>query len=855
MSDQEAWAQKVPREQAVIGTTVTVAPNPRYESDGLGRLIFGTEYRSIWATPVEIPVLDIGSFAGGLSPLKKGGFGQTTSLHMRGADGIRYVFRSIDKNPERGLPDNLKNTFVADVVRDQISAQHPYASLVVPGLLEPIGILHVVPTLYIMPDDPRLGDFQDDFAGLVGAIEERPNEAPDGEPGFAGADKVKSSEGMYDDLEDHGYERVNEYGFLKARLMDIFLGDRDRHFDQWRWARMDQDDGSRLWYPIPKDRDQAFKVNDGLMMWAVRIYEQQYVSFSEKYPNIEGASHNGRELDRRLLVGLEAWEWDSVATDIQASLTDSVIENAVRQLPPEIYAVDGEELTYELKSRRDHFPEMARDYYLLLAKVVDLHSSDDPDMVRVERQPNGIVHVDLRTQSGYPYFERTFYPEETDEIRILTHGGDDSLVVSGVSGPGIKIRMIPGGGDDVMIDSTSADKGGKTLWYDHRGENEVALGRNAELDDREPYRTHPDELFEPPLPEDDYARAQQTWGSYWFPVANAGYSSDLGVSVSAGFYHLRHGFRTQPYKYKWSLEGTITTSARSKIVGRLDAPDIGPGWESHVYAHWSRLQTIRFNGFGNESELEEAPGSDFYKTKSTEMTGSFFFTKHLNDQIQADFGPVFTWVNDDNDENTFTFQNADSLLGASEHLVLTGLGASLSFDTRDNQGAARSGVYLNVESRAIPKVFGADSTGGYVQLWGSGSTYLSPKGIPFRPTLALRLGGSTVTGDFPYYRAAFLGGTHNMRGIRENRYAGDFMAFGNAELRLKLLNFPLVFPWDAGIYGFYDAGRVWYDEDPSEANEIHTGWGGGVWFSVLDRIQTFRLGFAEGEGERLIYFG
>ncbi len=82
---RSAGAQHVPRDQAVIGTSVVAAPNPLYESGALHKIIFGTDYRSVWAIPVSIPVLDIGNFAGGLTPLKQGGFGQTTSLHMRGA--------------------------------------------------------------------------------------------------------------------------------------------------------------------------------------------------------------------------------------------------------------------------------------------------------------------------------------------------------------------------------------------------------------------------------------------------------------------------------------------------------------------------------------------------------------------------------------------------------------------------------------------------------------------------------------------------------------------------------------------------------------------------------------------------
>jgi hypothetical protein len=851
----EVHAQKAPREQAIIGDTVTIAPNPRYLANGLGRAVLGTDYRSIWAIPVKVAVLDIGTFAGGLTPIKRGGFGQTTSLHMRGADGIRYVFRSIDKSPERGLPPELKETFVADVIRDQISSQHPYASLVVPDLLEAVGILHVRPTLYIMPDDPRLGEFQDDYAGLFGAIEERPDEGPDGEPGFADADKVKSSDGMYNDLEEDGRERVNDIAFLEARLLDIYLGDRDRHFDQWRWARFDRKDKSRDWYPVPKDRDQAFKINDGLMMWGIRLRQRQFVSFGEEYANIEGASYNGRELDRRLLVGLELWQWDSVATDIQARLTDEVIERAVSRLPQEVYAESGDRLLRELKSRRDLLPEMARDYYLLLAKVVDLHTSDDPDVATIEHLPGGKIHINIQTKSGYPYFERTFLPEETKEIRVLTHGGDDSLSVTGTSESPITLRVLPGGGDDILVDESMKGPGKKTRWYDHRGDNVFMLGENARLDEGKPRKKHPDELFLPPHPEDASARAAQTYGQYWYAVGSASYAPDFGAIIGLGAYTVKHGFRKQPYRYKWSFEGVITTSARSKILTRLDAPDFGPGWESHIYAHWSRIEAIRFNGFGNETILDPDKPSSFYRTFSTELTGSIFFTKHLAKNFQVDFGPVFTWANDESKEDSYVAQNADSLLGAKDDLVLIGLGVSFSFDTRDNKGAARHGVFLNLQGRGIPEVLGSDSLTGYTQIFGTASAFLSLDDAPTHPTLALRVGGAVVDGDFPYYRAAFLGGTRSIRGFRENRFAGDAMAFGNAELRLQLISFPLVFPWDAGVYGFYDGGRVWYEDDPSDANTFHTAYGGGVWFSVLKRAQSFRAGIGRGEDATLFYFG
>ena len=61
------------------------------------------------------------------------------------------------------------------------------------------------------------------------------------------------------------------------------------------------------------------------------------------------------------------------------------------------------------------------------------------------------------------------------------------------------------------------------------------------------------------------------------------------------------------------------------------------------------------------------------------------------------------------------------------------------------------------------------------------------------------------------------------------------MAFANAELRLKAIHFDLILPWDVGAVGFFDAGRVWYDGDPTDADTIHTSYGGGIWFSILRR--------------------
>ena len=47
-------------------------------------------------------------------------------------------------------------------------------------------------------------------------------------------------------LEEDLDHRVDARGFLRARLMDVFLGDYDRHEGQWRWARYDDANGVRV---------------------------------------------------------------------------------------------------------------------------------------------------------------------------------------------------------------------------------------------------------------------------------------------------------------------------------------------------------------------------------------------------------------------------------------------------------------------------------------------------------------------------------------------------------------------------------------------------------------------------------
>src|SRR5688572_8600678 len=142
---------------------VLQAPGPRYRAGGLHRLLFGREYRSLWSTPVSVPVLNLRTFGGGLKPVSKGGGQQTKSLLLAARDGREFFFRSVDKDPSAMLPLELRATVAGDVVRDQTKSSLPTGPLVVGPLLEAAGILHDESRLYTLPDDPLLGEFRPEF--------------------------------------------------------------------------------------------------------------------------------------------------------------------------------------------------------------------------------------------------------------------------------------------------------------------------------------------------------------------------------------------------------------------------------------------------------------------------------------------------------------------------------------------------------------------------------------------------------------------------------------------------------------------------------------------------------------------
>jgi hypothetical protein len=798
----------------------------------LHQFLLGREYRSLWTTPVSAPVLNLQTFAGGLRPVSKGGGKQTKSLLLVAADGRQFFFRAVDKDASVLLPEELRGTVAGDIVRDQTSSALPTAPLVVGRLLTAAGIPHADERLFVLPRSPQLGEFEAEFGGLMGFLQERIGGAEGPPAHWNGATEIIGSDTLIARAGQSPNDRVDAQAYATARLFDVLIGDWDRHRDQWVWVRYG-DSLPRRWLPVPRDRDQAFAKYDGLLFHFARQTAPQLTNFGRGYSYVPGATWNGRDLDRLFLVELERSAWDSVARALQAKLTDSVINDAVQALPPEHYRLRGGALTEALRARRDRLPEAARRYYELLARQVDVHGTDQADEAQLTRLPNGGVELSLsqRGRPGAPYFARRFERGATKEIRVFLDGGDDHALVRGDGG--IRLRILGGVGGDQLVDSSR----GSEKFYDDPAGPSRTTGHASGVD-RRPYA--------PPVQKNPNAPPPRDWGQRWAVNPWASYGPDMGALFGATAVLTSYGFRKFPYATRHLFRAGFATGPKTyKADYRGEFRRENSRGYADIRAHASGIDVINFHGFGNEIS---APGDrEFFRVTQDALGFQPALAFALADgKATIKVGPILKYVSTDDRPGRFLSTLGD-LYGTGTFGEVGG-GLDFQFDSRDRATAATRGVFLELGGKVYPALWDVDSTFGEVR--GVVTTYLTAS-APLTPTLALRAGGRKLWGAFPYFEAAFIGDVSNVRLGRVNRYAGDASAYGSAELRLALGRAQVVLPAHIGVFGLVDAGRVFLEGESSD--KWHTAVGGGLSLAFLDRAHTLSVAVASSEERTGVY--
>lgn len=839
---------------------ITIIPGEEYEAGWFWEIFFGDHWRDIWTTPVKVEILDLNNFAGGLTPIERGGGMQTKSLRFKGGDGQTWKFRSINKDPSKVLPTELRESVVEDILKDQISASNPVSALVVVPLINKVDILNAEPKLVYLPDDEKLGEFREEFGGIPGFIEIHPDVDKEHEIYFEGASDVKATYKLFDHLSEKRSEKINTLEFLKARLMDLLVGDWDRHMDQWRWAKYEGDKYGE-WYPIPRDRDQAFAKYDGFFPSIAEYLVPQLTHFDYDYPRIKDLTWNGRYLDSRILTELDKSTWDSLTKFVQISITDAVIDSAVRRLPDEYYSLAAEELSNKLKARRDNLHEISEEFYNRVNKFAEIFASNKDDYAiinRIDDQQTSVAVYkrgkDAVEVKDEPYFYKVFDNDLTLEIKILLMDGDDKALLTGDVDESPHVRIVGGEGKDEFIDSSKVngyflyvtpfrDAEEKTYFYDSGNKSVFIIGPTTFVDT--------DEFPEPKDDTERYEPKHRQTGHDWLPLPVLSFNSDYGFVIGGGLKLVKYGFRLSPYEYDQTLLISYATKV-DMFTFDYDGNFYEPVKNGKI--NLKVLQTgffaTSYFGFGNEVEFSPTlEKNDYYNVRQNLFTIyptlHYNFSKINTGRVGISFNYTNTRMNNDTLLTTFKYGN----YGLGE-LNPLGLHAGFQLDGRDNLNLPSSGYYADLYGSIFPEIFNVDET--FYRAGIDARSYL-PIPVLSKSSLALRVGGEKVWGKYPFFAAAFVGGEENLRGYNRWRFSGDASVFGQAEARIWLTETKIIIKGQLGFNVFGEVGRVFATGDNSD--KWHPSYGVGLWISYLNSQFLFNTNIAFSPERTTFAFG
>ncbi len=422
-----------------------LAASYRYKTNfAIRKLLVGNNYRKTWETAVKMPVFDISKEKGGFIIKKLGGGAQTKSLRLQDKEGIEWVLRTVDKDVKKLMPPVLKGSVINMIVQDLISTAHPYAPLVVAPLAKALDLNAPWPQLFFVPNDSAFKEFRNYFANSVCMLEKL-SLTDDEENGV-------STDTLFKTLEDNNNNNISDTTFLKARLLDMLIADWDRHKGQLKWG-VKRNGESNTYYPVVRDRDQAFFYSDGLILLQTRwVVLKNLTNFIKSDRWLTRLSKRSWGIDKALLNKLDEDDWRRVIMEFQQSLNDSVLLMAVKNMPPEIYEQDGTRIYEILKARRNGLLKHGMKYYNFISKKMILTGSKRDEKVNIKKAGR-LVEVTMYDKvSGRLLYKRKINPQKTQQLSILLLGGNDELEIDYSIDHLFKIMLDAGEGkDDITI--------------------------------------------------------------------------------------------------------------------------------------------------------------------------------------------------------------------------------------------------------------------------------------------------------------------------------------------------------------------------------------------------------------------
>jgi hypothetical protein len=338
----------------------------------------------------------------------------------------------------------------------------------------------------------------------------------------------------------------------------------------------------------------------------------------------------------------------------------------------------------------------------------------------------------------------------------------------------------------------------------------------------------------------DRASQWMTLGKSYAPKLDHGYSwgvdgtiditSDFGFLVGIGPTYTHYAYREDPYLYKTGLVGAIAMpSWRWKIIYSFFMPSVGDRLAFELKSGISTVEVINFYGFGSDTPRDMAKEvTGYYDVDATVYATVAYMGYGLSPSLWVGPALGLNYMNMRNAEGRLIGE-LDPVLVGTNRLYL-GPGIQLFSDTREPSLYPRSGTYFFTAAHNwFATVPGRKP---FYQAAADFRWYGMVTRIP-DVVLALRLTGFATFGEVPFYQAARLGGRRNVRGYEFERFRGDHMIAGSADLRFPFFKDVIVIPVEFGGFLMADEGRLWYEG--ASPGGWRGSWGFGIWGATLSR--------------------
>ena len=160
-----------------------------------------------------------------------------------------------------------------------------------------------------------------------------------------------------------------------------------------------------------------------------------------------------------------------------------------------------------------------------------------------------------------------------------------------------------------------------------------------------------------------------------------------------------------------------------------------------------------------------------------------------------------------------------SVLGAKDGLV-SGVGFTVNYDSRDNIMYTLDGVYANLSIIQYSRYLKSDFNFTNIIF-----DYRFYEPFWFSHVLALQIYAGYIYGDAPFYLLSQMGGAKIMRGLYEGRYRDNNIIVTQAEYRIPLF-------WRFILCGFVGMGEVAPSLREFDRKHIVYAYGGGLRYKL-----------------------